>query len=69
MKLAQQDGALAGQNAIPKVVCMSTHACADIVSAEFVVKGPELRGYCKTNGNPHVSHLSDAQITALVVKK
>jgi len=56
------EGRLRGQNKIPKVVCMTREACLDIASRVFVVKGPELRGYCKSGGNPHVTHLSNGAI-------
>lgn len=68
VKLAVSDQSAQGQNAVPGVVCMSAHACSDIVSQKMKVKGPERRGYCKAGGNPHVVHLSDDQITALLKK-
>jgi hypothetical protein len=58
---------LQGQNAIPGVLCMTAHACLDIASQAFGVKGPELRGYCKSaHGNPNVTHISDTDLQVKV---
>ncbi len=56
-------GVPGGQNPIPQVLCMSKNACLNIASQVFGVKGPEFRGYCKLpHGNPHVTHITDAQL-------
>lgn len=65
---ATEAGVPRGQNKIPGVVCMSPYACRSIVSKRFKVKGPEFRGYCKVNGNPHVFHATDAQIQEKINK-
>lgn len=61
------DSRLQGQNPVPGVLCMSANACLKIASQAFGVKGPEFRGYCKLpHGNPHVSHITDADLQAKV---
>lgn len=49
----------------PQTICMSEFACKELVSQKFDVTGAEKRGYCKGN-NPHVIHLTDAQVGALI---
>lgn len=49
----------------PQTICMSEFACKELVSQKFEVTGVEKRGYCKGN-NPHVIHLTDAQVGALI---
>lgn len=67
VKLGIESGKLQGQNAIPNVLCMSANACLNIASKLFDVKGPEFRGYCKSpGGNPHVQHITDADLAAQV---
>lgn len=62
-----QDDKAGGQNKIPRVLCMSQNACLNIASQVFGVKGPEKRGYCKLpQGNPHVFHITDAQMQVKV---
>lgn len=61
------DSRLQGQNPVPGVLCMSANACLKIASQAFGVKGPEFRGYCKLpHGNPHVSHITGADLQAKV---
>lgn len=60
------DGTMHGQNPVPEVLCMSANACLNIASQIFDVKGSYFRGYCKSNGNPHVSHITDAELKAKV---
>ena len=58
---------LSAKTGTPSDVCMSEHACLDVVSREFPVSGAEHRGYC--NGqDPHVVEMSDSQIKNLVDK-
>lgn len=57
---------LGGQHKIPQVLCMTRVACLDIASQAFEVKGPEFRGYCKPKGNPHVVHVTDAELQAKI---
>jgi hypothetical protein len=68
VKLGISDtGVMGGQHPIPGVLCMSANACLNIASQIFKVKGPEFRGYCKLpHGNPHVTHITDAQLQAKV---
>lgn len=67
LKLGILSGAPKGQHKVPSVLCMSETACLEIASQAFEVKGPEQRGYCKSpQGNPHVHHVTDAQLQALV---
>ncbi len=61
------EGVPRGQNKIPQVLCMSKNACLNIASQAFGVKGPYFRGYCKLpQRNPHVTHITDAQLQVKV---
>lgn len=61
------EGVLRGQNKIPQVLCMSKNACLNIASQAFGVKGPYFRGYCKLpQHNPHVTHITDAELQTKV---
>ncbi len=61
------EGVPRGQNKIPQVLCMSKNACLNIASQVFGVKGPYFRGYCKLpQHNPHVTHITDAQLQVKV---
>ncbi len=51
-----------------KEVCMSEHACLDIVSQKFSVKSAERRGFCP-NKNKHVVEINDADIEELISKQ
>lgn len=63
IKLGMADGAVAGQNQIPNVLCMSKKACLEIAGAKFEVLGAYKRGYCKDpKGNPHVMNISDKDL-------
>ena len=62
-----EQGTPQGQNPVPDVLCMSANACLNIASKAFKVQGPEFRGYCKANGNPHVTHITDAQLMVKVM--
>ena len=63
VKLAlQENGNPGGQNKVPRVMCMSQLACLDIAAQKFDVKGAYFRGYCKSNGNPHVVHVTNAEL-------
>lgn len=65
-RLALTD-ALVSKTGTPSDVCLSKSACLNIVSQIFEVKSAEQRGFCKSSsGNPHVIHMSDAQIAAMV---
>src|SRR5262249_43077053 len=55
-------GSSGGQHQIPQVLCMSQEACLEIASQAFEVKGPEFRGYCKPQGNPHVAHVTNEDL-------
>lgn len=59
------NAALGATTSTPQTVCMTQHACLEILSQSFAVVTAERRGYC--NGrNPHVVNLSDDQIKDLV---
>lgn len=65
IKVGLVDSRLVGKVATPNDVCMSKNACNNIISQFFRVKGPAFRGFCPDK-NPHVSHLTDAQIQTLI---
>lgn len=66
-KLAYLDNTLLGKVATPADVCMSRHACLDIVSQVFKVQEAAYRGFCPDK-NPHVVTYSDAQLQAMIEK-
>lgn len=69
IKLGMADAALAGQNQIPDVLCMSRNACLEIAGAKFEVEGAYQRGYCKNpGGNPHVEDISDSDMKEKVAR-
>jgi hypothetical protein len=65
VRLGISNDALQANGRTPATVCLSQHACLDIVSQAFDVKSVEKRGYCP-NKNPHVVPLTDAQIQAKI---
>lgn len=64
IKLGIMSNKLDGVNSVAKSVCVTEHACLDLVSTAFKVKGVEDRGYCKNN--PNVVRLSDAEVKGLL---
>lgn len=65
VKVGYQEEHLVGQVSTPHNVCMSKHACLNILSAAFSVQGPAYRGFCKER-SPQIMVLSDQQIADLV---
>ncbi len=55
------DNALMSDKSTPQTVCLSQHACLNIVSAAFVVKAAVVRGYCPAK-NKHVIEITDEQM-------
>ena len=66
LKLGFVADKLEGVNAVSQSVCLSRHACLDIVSKAFPVEGAYERGYCEHN--PHILRLKDAEVDALIKK-
>ena len=66
LKLGFVADKLEGVNAVAESVCISRHACLDIVSKAFPVEGAYERGYCEHN--PNVLRLKDAEVEALIKK-
>ena len=65
IKLGFLQNVLEPKNGTPQDVCMTEHACEDIVSQVFAIKGPAARGFCPGR-NPHVVSLSDSEIQSYV---
>jgi hypothetical protein len=67
-KLGLTQEQMAAQHRTPDLICMTQDACLNIVSAAFDVKGPKHAGFCKVHGNPHVKHLTDADLQQKVTE-
>lgn len=59
---------LGGSNSASASVCMSKHACLDLMSQKFSVKGAEKRGYCPAK-NKNAVDMSDAEIKAKLLQQ
>lgn len=57
------DNKFVAKNATPLSVCMTKYACESLVTKKLVVKSAEKTGFCKLNGNPHVIHMNDAELS------
>lgn len=68
MKLGLIDNELRAKRATPSSVCMTKHACLNLVSQRFGVKSAKKVGFCKGNGAPkaHTIRLSDDEILELL---
>lgn len=65
IKLGLIQDHFAGDQSVANSVCISRHACLDLVSKKFDVKEAEDgRGYC--NGNPNVIRLDDKEVADLL---
>jgi len=58
------EGHLAAVNSVADSVCVTAHACLNMIAPSFNAQAAVDRGYC--GNNPNVSELTDAQVQQLL---